>query len=149
MGDKGFCSYFDVDQFQQLGVDSVISVGVRKPVEVTSALAVLGHNDLLIQWPKPKWNKTSSYSKEDWKALPEQLTLRQIKVVVDNPGFRVQSFYIVTTLIDVQTYSAADIADRATRLDRLDALPSALFGDPNQFTALRIDVADDNYVVGE
>ena len=31
--------------------------------------------------------------------------------VVDNPGFRVQSFYIVTTLTDAQTYSAADIAD--------------------------------------
>ncbi len=111
LGDKGFCSYYDVDQFQQLGVDSVISVGVRKPVEVASALAVLGHNDLLIQWPKPKWNKKSSYSKEDWQALPRQLTLRQIKVIVDNPGFRVQSFYIVTTLTDAQTYSAADIAD--------------------------------------
>ena len=111
LGDKGFCSYFDVDQFQQLGVDSVISVGVRKPVEIASALAVLAHNDLLIQWPKPKWNKTASYSKEDWQALPEKLTLRQIKVVVDNPGFRVQSFYIVTTLTDAQTYSAADIAD--------------------------------------
>ena len=32
------------------------------------------------------------------RALPEQLTLRQIKVVVHDPGFRVQSFYIVTTL---------------------------------------------------
>ena len=29
-------------------------------------------------------------------------------MVVDNPGFRVQSFYIVTTLTDAQTYSAAD-----------------------------------------
>ena len=59
-------------KFQQLGVDSVISVGVRKPVEVASALTVLAHNDLLIQWPKPKWNKTLSYSKEEWQALPEQ-----------------------------------------------------------------------------
>ncbi|MCH8228193.1 MAG: IS4 family transposase [Proteobacteria bacterium] len=65
LGDKGFCSYYDVDKFQQMGVDSVISLGVRKPVEVGSALAVLAHNDLLIQWPKPKWNKTASYSKEE------------------------------------------------------------------------------------
>ncbi len=111
LGDKGFCSYYDVDKFQQLGVDSVISLGVRKPVRAVSALAVLGHDDLLIQWPKPKWNKGLSYSKEEWQALPEQLTLRQIKVVVDNPGFRVQSFYIVTTLTDAQTYSTTDIAD--------------------------------------
>jgi len=111
LGDKGFCSYYDVDKFQQLGVDSVISLGVRKPVKASSALATLSHNDLLIQWPKPKWSKGLSYCKEEWQALPEQLTLRQIKVVVDNPGFRVQSFYIVTTLTDAQTYSAADIAD--------------------------------------
>jgi len=100
-----------VDKFQKLGVDSVISMGVSKPVEATSALEVLAHNDLLIQWPRPKTNRTLSYSKEEWQALPEQLTLRQIKVVIDNPGFRVQSFYIVTTLTDAQTYSAADIAD--------------------------------------
>jgi hypothetical protein len=100
-----------VDKFQKLGVDSVISLGVRKPVATASALQVLAHNDLLIQWPRPKTNRTLSYSKEEWQALPEQLTLRQIKVVVDNPGFRVQSFYIVTTLTDAQTYSAADIAD--------------------------------------
>ena len=87
-------------------MDSVVSVGVRKPVEVASALKVLGQNDLLIQWPKPKWNKKSSYTKEDWQALPEKLTLRQIKVVVNNPGFRVQSFYIATTLTDAQTYGA-------------------------------------------
>ena len=111
LGDKGFCSYYDVDKFQKLGVDSVISLGVRKPVATASALEVLAHNDLLIQWPRPKTNRTLSYSKEEWQALPEQLTLRQIKVVIDNPGFRVQSFYIVTTLTDAQTYSAADIAD--------------------------------------
>jgi hypothetical protein len=111
LGDKGFCSYYDVHKFQQLGVDSVISLKQRKPVEASSALAILGQDDLLIQWPKPKWNKTASYRKEEWQALPEQLTLRQIKVTVDNPGFRVQSFHIVTTLTDAQTYSAADIAD--------------------------------------
>ena len=95
---KVFCSFHDVDQFLKLDVDSVISLGVRKPVAASSALTVPGHNDLLIQWHKPKWNKTASYSKEEWRALPEQLTLRQIKVVVDDPGFRMQSFYIVTTL---------------------------------------------------
>lgn len=111
LGDKGFCSFYDVVLFQNLDVDSVISLGVRKPVKAASALAVLAPDDLLMQWPKPKWNKGLSYSKETWQALPDQLTLRQIKVVVDNPGFRVQSFYIVTTLTDAQTYSAADIAD--------------------------------------
>jgi hypothetical protein len=71
----------------------------------------LGHDDLLIHWPKPKWNKILSYSKEEWQALPEQLTLRQIRVTVTATGFRVKSFYLVTTLIDAELYSAADLAD--------------------------------------
>ena len=78
----------------------------RKPLDAASAVAVLGQDDLLIQWPKPAWNEALSYSKDEWRALPDQLILRQIKVTVDTPGFRVQSFYIVTTLTDARIYSA-------------------------------------------
>ena len=111
LGDKGFCSYFDVWNFQQRGVDSVITLARRTPVEAARAVNVLGRNDLLIQWPKPRWNKASSYSMEDWLALPDQITLRQIKVSVNTPGFRGKTFYLVTTLTDAQTYSASQLAD--------------------------------------
>jgi hypothetical protein len=111
LGDKGFCSYYDVWKFQQSRVDSVLTLARRTPVETSSAIEVLGPDDLLIQWPKPPWNKVLSYSKEEWLALPEQLTLRQIKVTVDAPGFRVKSFYLVTTLTDASTYSTAELAD--------------------------------------
>ncbi len=111
LGDKGFCSYYDVWKLQERGVDSVITLARRTPVEAASAIEVLGPDDLLIQWPKPKWNKRLSYSKAQWEALPDQLHLRQIKVTVVAPGMRTKAFYIVTTLTDVQTYSSADIAD--------------------------------------
>lgn len=111
LGDKGFCSYFDVWNFQQRGVDSVITLARRSPVEAASAIKVLGQDDLLIQWPKPKWNKALSYSHEAWLALPDQLTLRQVKVSVNTPGFRVKTFYLITTLTDARAYSASDLAD--------------------------------------
>ncbi len=111
LGDKGFCSYYDVWKFQQAGVDSILTLARRTPVETSSAIKVLGPDDLLIQWPKPAWNKILSYSKETWQALPEQLTLRKIKVTVAAPGFRVKTFYLVTTLTDDSTYSAAELAD--------------------------------------
>lgn len=111
LGDKGFCSYYDVWKFQQAGVDSVLTLARRTPVEEPSAIKVLGPDDLLIQWRKPPWNKVLSYSKSVWQSLPEQLTLRQIKVTVDAPGFRVKTFYLVTTLTDASTYSAAELAD--------------------------------------
>ena len=111
LGDKAFCSFYDICQLQQREVDAVITLARRKPIDAASAIAVLGEDDLLIQWPKPVWNKAKSYSEHQWQALPDHLTLRQIKVTVDTPGFRVKTFYIVTSLIDADTYSAADLAD--------------------------------------
>ncbi len=32
--------------------------------------------------------------------LPEELPLRQIRVLVDQPGFSTKRFYIITTLLD-------------------------------------------------
>ncbi len=111
LGDKGFCSYYDVFKLQERSVDSVITLARRTPAEASSAIAVLGKDDLLIEWPKPAWNKALSYSKEEWRGLPDQLTLRQVKVTVDTPGFRAKSFYLVTTLTDASIYSATELAD--------------------------------------
>ena len=66
---------------------------------------------LLVHWPKPVRSKASSYSLTDWEALPETLLLRQIKVSVTQPGFRTQSLYIITTLLDAKAYTANDLAD--------------------------------------
>lgn len=111
LGDKGFCSYYDVHQLSQRGVDSVITLARRTPVTANNADKIIGEDDLLIYWPKPKWQKRISYSKAQWLALPDKLVLRQIKVTVTEPGFRSKSFYIVTTLTDHKLYSAKAIAD--------------------------------------
>jgi hypothetical protein len=110
LGDKGFCSYYDVSKFTDQGVDSVITLARRQPVTASNADQVLGDDDLLIHWPKPKWSKQRSYSKAEWEALPEKLVLRQIKVHVQEPGYRTQSFFIITTLTDASLYSADDVA---------------------------------------
>lgn len=110
LGDKGFCSFFDVHKFKEKEVDSVITLARRKPVTAAEADKVLGENDLLIHWEKPVRTKASSYTQEDWEDFPDTLPLRQIKVSVDRPGFRVTKFYIITTLTDATAYPAADIA---------------------------------------
>lgn len=111
LGDKGFCSFYDVCKFQQRGVDSVITLARRTPVSEGAAVKVLGPDDILMQWPRPSWNKALSYSKEEWSRLPKHLTLRQIKVSVETPGFRVKSFYLITTLLDPAEYSANALSD--------------------------------------
>ena len=110
LGDKGFCSYYDVAKFIEQGVDSVITLARRKPVTAAQADQILGNDDLLIHWPKPNWNKCLSYSHDQWLLLPERIDLRQIKVTINKPGFRSKSFYIVTSLIDENNYSAEELA---------------------------------------
>ncbi len=109
LGDKGFCSYFDIAKLKDRDVDSVVTLARRKPVSKKKCLKELGSDDLLIEWPKPQYNKVLSYSKEEWEELPDKLVMRQIKVQVKQPGFRCKEFYIVTTLLDPVKYLRADI----------------------------------------
>jgi hypothetical protein len=111
LGDKGFCSYYDQSNLKDRGVDSILTLARRTPVSATEADKVLGENDLLIHWKKPKRSNKLRYSQEDWEALPETLPLRQIKVIVRQPGFRTTSFYIVTTLLDEKAYPASELAE--------------------------------------
>lgn len=111
LGDKGFCSYYDLFCLQERGVDAVITLARRLPVTDTESLQVLGDNDLLIHWNKPVRSPASSYSQQEWERLPAVLVLRQIKVTVEQPGFRVTSFYLITTLLDAEAYPASELAD--------------------------------------
>lgn len=109
LGDKGFCSYFDIAKLKDRRVDSVVTLARRKPVSKKKCLKELGPEDLLLEWTKPKYNKILSYSKEEWEDLPDRLIMRQIRVQVKEPGFRCKEFYIVTTLLDPEKYLRADI----------------------------------------
>lgn len=42
--------------------------------------------------------------------MPDQLTLREVRVVVRQKGFRTKELVIVTTLLDAESYPAAEIA---------------------------------------
>ena len=46
-----------------------------------------------------------------YAGLPEQLTVRELRVRVGRRGFRTQVFVVVTTLLDAMLYSAHDVAD--------------------------------------
>lgn len=110
LGDKGFCSYFDQAALKGKGIDSVITLARRAPVRAAKSLEVLGPNDLLTAWPRPKYTTKLSYSKDEWEDLPEELLLRQIRVTVKHSGFRTRGFYIITTLLDAEQYPAEELA---------------------------------------
>lgn len=113
LADKMFSSYFDMAMLRERGVDSVVTqpAAKRKPIKKADSLKILGDNDLLVVWKKPVWHKKAAYSREEWEALPDTLTLRQIKVTLKSKGFRVKSFYLVTTLLDPVESPAAELAE--------------------------------------
>lgn len=111
LGDKGFCSYFDLAKLQDLDVDSVITLARRKPVGKKDCIEELSPDDLLIEWKRPVYNRALSYSHETWEELPNKLVLRQIKVKVTQAGFRSKEFYIITTLLDQDLYPKDEIVE--------------------------------------
>ncbi|WP_136799356.1 IS4 family transposase [Desulfosediminicola ganghwensis] len=110
LADKGFYSYYDLTKFLNKGVDSIVAVARRKPATKSNCIKELGPDDLLIAWSRPTFNKNLSYSKETWQALPQKIFLRQIRIRVDQPGFRSKEIYIVTTLLDSEVYSKDELA---------------------------------------
>jgi len=109
LGDKAFCGYRDICERQARGIETVASMSRRIPVQETEAVKTLGQDDLLIRWRRPA--KVTGMNREQLQELPPWLLLRQVKITVSQPGFRSQTIYLVTTLLDPCKYPASDLAD--------------------------------------
>lgn len=102
---------FGTANLKERGIDSVVTLARRTPVNAASSVKRIGPDDLLITWQRPLYNTRLPYSIDDWEKLPEELLLRQIKVTVKYPGFRTRKFYIITTLLDAVQYPAEKLAE--------------------------------------
>jgi hypothetical protein len=109
LADRGFCGYADFFLLKQRGIDCVMRNHQRRKVGL-SFLKRLGKHDRLIQWHKtgitPK-----GLTREAWQAMPERMTVRELLVHVDVPGFRTRKVTVVTTLLDPVEYPARELAD--------------------------------------
>src|SRR5215472_6289352 len=68
----------------------------------------LGTEDHLVRWAKP--TSIRSLDRETYRALPESVTVREARVRVPQPGFRVRSVVVVTTLLDPEQTTKEDLA---------------------------------------
>ncbi len=109
LGDRIFCTYFDIVMLQEKQVDVVIRLHQSRRADFRRGRR-LGRNDHLVTWSKPRhrpeWLDEASYER-----LPKTLTVREVRVQVNIPGFRSDSIVVVTTLLDADTYTLADLAD--------------------------------------
>ena len=81
----------------------------RRTVGITPVKRI-NKNDLIIEWhkmrPCPKW-----LTKEEWSAVPDRMTIREVTFTIDIQGFRTKKIVIATSLLDPKRYKATDFAD--------------------------------------
>lgn len=112
VGDRLFCSYADLVLLINRGVDCVFRLHVKRKVNWREGRR-LGRNDRLITWQKerrPNW-----LTRDEFDALPAELTLRHVRFRCSVPGWRTREVIVVTTLTDAETYSSAEIAELYAR----------------------------------
>jgi putative transposase len=108
LADRYYCSYFMIALLLARKVELVARIHhLRKTDHQRSKR--LGKNEYLVTWARP--DKPSWMDEETYNQMPESLTLRQIDLNVSNPGFRVESLTVVTTLADPKQYTRDDIAE--------------------------------------
>ena len=106
LADRLMCAWTEMVMLKLRGVDSVVRLGKRRADFRRGRR--LGPGDHVVTWPKPRKPRTIDQASYD--ALPESLAVRECRVRVDRPGFRVTSLVVATTLLDPAEVGAADLA---------------------------------------
>jgi hypothetical protein len=108
LGDACFCSYFMIALLMERGVDVVFHQHQRRTTDFETGTR-LGAEDHLAVWSKParpEWMDQATYDR-----LPAQLEVRELRVPVSVPGFRVEEVILVTTLKNAKTYSKKAVGE--------------------------------------
>lgn len=107
LADRCYCGWFLLALLQELGVDVVVRLHQLREADFQQGER-LGPGDHVVDWPrpaKPAWMDDATYAR-----MPADLRLREVRVRVAEPGFRVQSLVVVTTLTDAEQFSSAELA---------------------------------------
>ena len=107
LADRGFCALADFHVLLKRGVDCVMRKnGRRKNARV---IKKINKYDRIVEWERsrirPKW-----LSPRTWLQMPESITVREVLVSVQIPGFRSHGIFVATTLLDHRAYPASAIS---------------------------------------
>ena len=108
LGDRGFGNFPVLAQCLARGLDGVFRANTAMRRLDFRRGKRLGKDDRLVVWhhgPKPKY-----MSAEYWSQLPDQITVRVVRVRVRVRGFRTRSVLLVTTLLDPVNYPPQALA---------------------------------------
>lgn len=107
LADRLMCAWTEMVMLKQRGVDSVCRFTSHRKADFRRGRR-LGEGDHVVEWPKPP--RPRSIDRDAYAALPESLTVRECRVRVDRPGFRVRILIVATTLLDPNAYARDELA---------------------------------------
>lgn len=108
LADRYFSGWCDLARLQRRGIDTVVRKHQGRATDFRTGQR-LGKDDHLVVVKKPE--RPEWLSREEYQQLPDELTLREVRVRVRQRGFRTKEIIVVTTLLDAERYSAAALAD--------------------------------------
>jgi hypothetical protein len=120
LADRGFNCYALLALLFWRGVHGLFRLHQARPSDLRHGKR-LGKNDRLVVWRKPwPWQRPRYLPQALWKRLPQELSVRIVRFVLEVPGFRARSVTLVTTLLDAQAYPAEELARLYARRWRIE-----------------------------
>lgn len=107
LADRLMCSWTEMLMLKQRGVDCVCHFTSHRKADFRRGKR-LGQGDHVVKWPKP--GKPRSIDREAYDVLPEFLMIRECRVRIEQPGFRIKSLVVATTLLDANEFTKDDLA---------------------------------------
>jgi len=107
LADRYFSGWSDIALPLGRGIDIVVRKHQLRATDFRTGKR-LGKDDHLVFWTRPQRPKWMS--SEQYATLPEELTLREVRIRVVQKGLRTRSLVVVTTLLDSEQYPPEEIA---------------------------------------
>lgn len=107
LADRLMCAWTEMVTLKRRGIDSVCRLTCHRKADFRRGKR-LGEGDHVVEWPKPP--KPRSIDREAYAALPASLTVREVRVRVQQAGFRTKVLVVATTLLDAEAVTAGDLA---------------------------------------
>ena len=107
LGDRLMSGWVGMYLLKQRGVDTVSRLSAHRRADFRKGKR-LGKDDHLVVWKKP--TSIRSVDRATYNALPDSITVREVRFRVEQPGFRTRSVVVVTTILDPEQASAEELA---------------------------------------
>jgi hypothetical protein len=108
LGDRVFASFFGIAGLKQRDVAGLFRMHQRRKFDFRRGRR-LGVEDHVVTWTKPA--RPAWMDEETYAQIPDELKIRELRVTVEQPGFRVNELVLVTTMLDAEAYTKGELAD--------------------------------------